>query len=187
MKLDEPKQSNKPCPECQTNMRVKTTTNLQYEVVKVHTCPACHHRISKVNVAATIRYREEHGIKPEDIVPTEKKHKRIFIISPYTHDDPEIVSMRVVATERYFLKLIADGHFPVSVIVACHHLTERYKIPATYNFWSEYCTSEMSTCDEVHMLKLLGWESSVGVKSEREIAASLGQTVQPIEVEWEIK
>ena len=65
MKLNEPKQSNKPCPECQTNMRVKYAANLKHEVERIYTCPFCHYRINKVNVAATKRYRAEHSITME--------------------------------------------------------------------------------------------------------------------------
>lgn len=58
-KLFEVRQSQKLCPDCRKeNMRVVDTTTLEEEVVKQWTCPGCHFRITKVNVAATKRYRE---------------------------------------------------------------------------------------------------------------------------------
>lgn len=179
MKLDTPKQSTKPCPECRTSMRVKLSINPQFEVERVHTCPSCHFRERKVVVAATKRYRAEHNI----VTPpaAEPVRKRIFIISPYSDPDNVEVLLRVHATEQYFLSLIRQGHFPVSVIVSCHHLTVKYKVLNTFDFWSDYCLSEMATCDEVHLLKLEGWETSVGVISELNHADKLKKTILKVE------
>ena len=60
MKLNDPKTTGKCCPECKTNFRVKTSTNMDNEIIKVWTCPHCFFRITKVNVAATKRNKLCH-------------------------------------------------------------------------------------------------------------------------------
>lgn len=65
MKFNVVRQSNKPCPDCHGDMRTATFVNNEVEVVKQWTCPHCYYRETKVNKAATKRYREENpNIKP---------------------------------------------------------------------------------------------------------------------------
>jgi hypothetical protein len=49
-------------------MRVVNFVNNEVEVVRQYTCPHCHYRDTKVNLAATKRYRKEHpDVKPTPI------------------------------------------------------------------------------------------------------------------------
>ena len=56
-----------------------------------------------------------------------------------------------------------------------------YSIPTTWEFWAQYDREMISYCKALVILKLPGWENSVGVKAEKEIARELGIRVHKID------
>lgn len=106
--------------------------------------------------------------------------KRIFISVPYYSPDPNIIEERVKQTEEYFMFLLKAGFCPVAPIIVGHHLIKTYGIESKFEFWEDYCMSELKSCDEVHVLCLNDWCRSVGVKAEIEIAESLKIPVKKI-------
>ncbi len=105
----------------------------------------------------------------------------IFVISPYTHTDPDIERERVIQTEAFLAGLTIGGGVAYSTIVAMHHLTEKYELPADYSFWQHHCRTMISCAREVYVLCLDGWKESVGVSDEIRIANDLNKDIKYIE------
>lgn len=103
--------------------------------------------------------------------------KRIFISTPYTHMNAIIVQDRVDFISEYFIKLIAAGMCPLSPVVVGHPLVKKYNVNGMFTFWEDYCNSEIEHCDEVHVVMLDGWDTSIGVKKEIDFAENLGKMV----------
>lgn len=112
----------------------------------------------------------------------------IYLAQPYTSHDPAIMQ------ERYFIacKVIADlinkGYKVFSPIVYGHYLVQ-YGTGSEFADWEEFDKWMIDNCSRFVVLRLEGWEESVGVKEEIEYADSLGKYVEYMDVnnmeEWE--
>lgn len=103
--------------------------------------------------------------------------KRIFISTPYTHVNPEVVQFRTDVICTYFIRLLSAGMCPLSPVVVGHPLVKNYNVNGMFTFWEDYCNSEIEHCDEVHVVMLDGWDTSIGVKKEIDFAVKLGKMV----------
>ena len=100
----------------------------------------------------------------------------IYICSPYTSSDPVIREARFEAACRITAELIRQGKPTFSPVAYSHPLC-RYSLPLDWQFWQRIDLAFLAICDEVIVLKLDGWERSVGVKAEIAAARTLGKPV----------
>lgn len=103
----------------------------------------------------------------------------IMVLSPYTHDDPDVVAERVEQTAKFVANLCHQGHTPISVVTAFHFMChmEELELPDTFEFWENYCYSIMDKADDIYVLRLNGWTES-NVMKEIARALRIGKTVQ---------
>lgn len=107
----------------------------------------------------------------------------VFIISPYTDVDPDVTRIRVIDTEQYIVQLITVNKvIAYSAIIAFEHLLNDYAIPSDYVYWKTLCSTMMECAKEVHVLKLEGWEKSIGVQSEIDLAIKMNKPIKYIEL-----
>jgi hypothetical protein len=100
----------------------------------------------------------------------------IYLASPYSHRDPAVRQHRFDAVCRVAAELIRHGAVVYSPIVHGHPLC-RYDLPTDWAFWQEYDLAFLKKCDRIVVLRLDGWQESVGVRAEVEAAARLGKLV----------
>jgi hypothetical protein len=100
----------------------------------------------------------------------------IYLCSPYTHPDPAVREQRFEATCRAAADLIRMERPVYSPIVFSHPLC-RYGLPLDWQFWQQHDLAFLAMCDEVIVLKLDGWEQSVGIQAEIVAAKALGKPV----------
>jgi hypothetical protein len=100
----------------------------------------------------------------------------IYLASPYSHDDPAVRERRFEAACRAAAELIRQGRIIFSPIAHSHPLC-RYGLPGDWEFWQRNATCHLALCDEVVVLKLDGWQQSVGVQAEIAMARALGKPV----------
>lgn len=107
----------------------------------------------------------------------------IQVLSPYTHDDPDVVFERVEQTERFVAKLCKQGHTALSVVTAFHYMChkEDMELPDTFEFWEDYCYTIMDKADEIYVLRIDGWTES-NVMKEIARAMKIGKTVRYFDV-----
>jgi hypothetical protein len=101
----------------------------------------------------------------------------IYLISSHSHADPIVREERFQAACEATAELIRSGAIVYSPIVHCHPLAD-YGLPSNWGFWEQHDRWHLTRCDEVVVLKLDGWEKSVGVQAEVRIARELGKPVR---------
>ena len=93
----------------------------------------------------------------------------IYLASPYSHPDPNLREQRFEGACYAAAELLREGYHVFSPI-AHTHLIAKFGLPTNWSFWERYCREQIVRCDEIVVLKLDGWESSVGVQAEIQIA-----------------
>lgn len=94
----------------------------------------------------------------------------IYLATPYTSYDPDHEKAFAVQRERYLkaraaqIELLSVGTHVYSPIVACHYLTGI--LGHTFQDWQAYNYNLIDRCDELWVLRLPGWDNSVGVLAE---------------------
>lgn len=105
----------------------------------------------------------------------------IYLASPYTHPDPFVRYQRYITvlkalTEQYFAK----GVLAYSPIVHGHPVAVYGGGGTDWETWKEHSLAMIRKCDEVHILRMDGWETSKGVAAERLYATEIGKMVRLI-------
>lgn len=96
----------------------------------------------------------------------------IFLSAPYSHPDPAVVEERVklVAIAAAHIERSGQGHI-IAPILPNHLMVKHGNVPKETAWWSSQFLTLLSRCDELWVLKLEGWDKSVGVTQEIEHAA----------------
>lgn len=95
--------------------------------------------------------------------------KHIYIALPYSHPEPHVRRYRYEQCLKYALELAAQGHGVISPVLMTHDLYElslMTGVEIPYVFWIDVSDRAFKGADEVHLLKLEGWEKSTGVRKE---------------------
>ena len=100
----------------------------------------------------------------------------IYLSTPYTHPDPEIVDARYTAALEITARFIKAGIVFFSPIVHSHPLVP-YQMPSDWAHWRNIDLAYLERCDALYVAKLPGWEKSVGVRAEILAAQNLGMPV----------
>jgi hypothetical protein len=108
----------------------------------------------------------------------------IYVASPYSGTEEEQIT-RFVFVASYVAHLISKGIVAFSPIVHNHTVVTLCveQLPTGWEFWQKYDSDMLKRCDELYVLKLPGWEESVGVNAERELAKNLGIPITYVEDE----
>lgn len=96
--------------------------------------------------------------------------KLIYIGSPYSHPDPEVVEENYKKVSRLAAKLCSKGHVAFSPITYGHTLLGFHEMPGDWEFWKSFCLSFLEKSDELLVYKMEGWENSKGLAAEIEYA-----------------
>lgn len=100
--------------------------------------------------------------------------KRIFLASPYTHENEEVINVRYKAALEATGNLLSEGYIIFSPVIHCHLPAKIYNLPKDYKFWAVYNDSFLYYWAEVlYVLCLKDWENSAGVTREVNIAEDL--------------
>ncbi len=95
------------------------------------------------------------------------KSLRIYLASPYTHKDEQVMIFRYKEALKATARLINIGYLVFSPIAHCHPIAVAHELERDYNFWQDYSNSFLSHWAEaVNVLCLPGWMESNGVKAE---------------------
>jgi Domain of unknown function (DUF1937) len=101
----------------------------------------------------------------------------IYLASPYSDPDPFIRDQRYLAACRATVQLLLTGQTVFSPIVNGHGLVP-FGLPTDWPFWARHGERYIARSDELLVLAMPGWEESVGVQAEIEIARRLGKVVR---------
>lgn len=101
----------------------------------------------------------------------------IYLASPYSDPDPFMVKTRFLLAQQCTAELLKQGIFVYSPIVHCHELAWAYNLPGDFAFWKAYNFDMLRRADMITVLKITGWDKSVGVSQELEAAKYIGLPV----------
>lgn len=109
--------------------------------------------------------------------------KLIFISSPYSHEDEEVVEKNYLKVVRLAGFLCSIGDVAISPIVYGHTLVKHVRMPTDWESWKNFCLTLLDKCDEMIVYKMDGWDKSRGVKEEIEFATKKGIKIIYIDYE----
>lgn len=105
----------------------------------------------------------------------------IYLASPYSGTFLE-ESFRFEKTQEYVARCMKQGLLVFSPIVYAHHMARDFEIGTDAEAWEEFNTEMITMCLDFWVLKLEGWEKSVGVQGEIFLARKLEREIKFIEV-----
>lgn len=114
----------------------------------------------------------------------------IYLASPYSYNNGPVSLQSQIKHARFKMVefqtfLFFKNNRPVlSPIVHNRELAGHYSLPGSFKYWKKMNRAWLRCCSELHVLRLPGWEKSVGVVGEMEFADSLGIWITSID--WEV-
>lgn len=106
--------------------------------------------------------------------------KLIFISSPYSHPDSEIMEENFKIVSKFAAKLISEGFHVITPITYGHTLLQFHEMPSDWKFWKDFCLTFLQFCEEIWVYQMPGWEKSNGVREEIEFAKLNGIKIKYI-------
>lgn len=104
----------------------------------------------------------------------------IYLASPYSHASPTVRQERYEAARDYTAQCIHEGQRIFSPIVYAHELAIFHNLPFTADYWEQFNREMILAAGKVRVLKLSGWDLSLGVRSEIALATGLSIPVEYI-------
>jgi hypothetical protein len=95
---------------------------------------------------------------------------KIYLASPYTHNDPLVMEERYLAVCLKASQLAKEDYYVYSPIVHWHPVAKLYGLPRDWEFWKKLDRESIQLMDEVWILRLDGWSMSIGLGNEIIIA-----------------
>jgi len=90
----------------------------------------------------------------------------IYLASPLTHESLGVMERRIDATAKVYARLHRQGIYTIAPTVASWELARRSGLPTDWNFWRPWCLALLRRCSGMYILRLPGWERSVGNAKE---------------------
>jgi hypothetical protein len=92
----------------------------------------------------------------------------IYIASPYTHPDPEVMEYRYKKVTKLVANMIYDGLYVYSPISSMHPVAQDvdYPLPKDYEYWKTFSKLLLDKSDSMVVYKMDGWKESIGVQDE---------------------
>ncbi len=91
---------------------------------------------------------------------------KIYLATPYTHEDPDIRDYRFNIVNQQAGKLIQLGHIIYSPISMYHPIAFTCDLPKNMEYWQKTNETFLDWCDQLYVLRLSGWDTSKGVTHE---------------------
>ena len=90
----------------------------------------------------------------------------IYIASPYTDPDPEIMQRRYEAVLRYCVHLVQEHEVPYSPIIHFHEMAKYFDLPKDFIYWRKVNATMLRVSSCLHALLLPGAKESEGLDQE---------------------
>ena len=111
------------------------------------------------------------------------KTNLVYLATPYSHNDPEIMEQRVYEVNRLAGKLLRKGILIFSPISHMHAIAKDFDLNLGWDFWRDYDLTMLHICSKLIVYMQDGWIDSVGVIAEIRFAESIGIPIEYMEKE----
>jgi len=101
-----------------------------------------------------------------------------YLAIPYSDNNRWVMEFRAAVSDYIFAELSNEGRIVYAPISACHNISSKYILPNTFEFWEKVCLTFVSLAYKLIVVKLPGWESSIGVIAELKLAKQLGLEIE---------
>ncbi len=105
----------------------------------------------------------------------------IYLASPYTDQSAVVMQMRYSDALHATARFIKQGHMIYSPIVHFHPMAAMHDMPRDIDFWWEISKNMIKRADAVWVLRIAGWQNSIGIMREMELAKELGIPVTEVD------
>lgn len=105
------------------------------------------------------------------------KRKLFYLASPYSHPEQAVRDERFKVVQKATIDLLLEHNLFLFSPIAYNHPMVEFDLPTDWNFWQEYDKAFVDHCDALVVLKIDGWEKSVGVAAEVEYSKEIGVPV----------
>lgn len=109
------------------------------------------------------------------------KNELIYLACPYSHSDQSVMEQRFLIVNQVAAKFMAEGKFIYSPISHTHSIAKAGSLPRGWDFWEGYDRRIISCCNRILVLRLDGWEKSIGVQAEIKIGEEMGIPIEYID------
>jgi len=103
-----------------------------------------------------------------------------YLSIPYSHEDVLVRKYRFELVNKIVADLMKKSRVIFSPISHCHPLTD-YGLPGSWDYWRKFNYEFLKIAKKLIVVKLEGWEESVGVQGEIKIAEELGLIIEYID------
>lgn len=94
----------------------------------------------------------------------------IYLASPYSHHSATVMERRFTLVMGATASLLRNGNVIYSPILHFHPLSLAHDLPGNFEFWKNINMGMLEKADELWVLRLDGWEDSIGVAAEIDFA-----------------
>lgn len=108
-------------------------------------------------------------------------NKLIFISSPYSNPDDRVRIQNYKDITLYTAKLCSTGIVAFSPIAYGHNLVDFHPMPTDWEFWKNFCLQFLERSDELWVVKMPGYDRSIGVAEEVQYALDNGIPVKYVD------
>lgn len=102
--------------------------------------------------------------------------KKIYLAIPYTGQEEKSFHI----ANGLAAKLMNEGYVVYSPITHAHPIKQQEQLPGSWEFWKRVDTEFIKWCDALYVCTIHGWDKSVGVTAELEIARELKKEIKYI-------
>lgn len=108
----------------------------------------------------------------------------IYLASPYSDSSDAVKYQRFLAVRDYVHSLMSSGLVVFSPIAYGRQFEKAYGLDGNYRSWERLDQALILASEAVWILKMPGWEMSMGVQAEKEFA--LANNIPITYVEYEL-
>jgi len=102
----------------------------------------------------------------------------IYLASPYSHPDPLVRQARYHSAATFVARELWNGLPLFSPICYAHHMANEHNMPLDAASWAPFNEWMISKSYALWVLRIEGWDNSVGVNAEIVLAHSLSIPVE---------
>jgi hypothetical protein len=106
------------------------------------------------------------------------KNELVYIAVPFSSPDKEVMESRFRDVNLASHILFDKGIAVFSPISMCWPIAKQCGMPTDFGWWAWFNRLTLSRCDRLMVLRIPGWEESVGVQGEIKIAEELDIPVE---------
>lgn len=91
---------------------------------------------------------------------------RIYLMSPYSHEDQEVREQRYRSAIKCAGELIKEGYIVFSPIIHYHPIAIEFNLRKDSHYWSRINDAFIKWADAGYILCIPGWDDSTGIAAE---------------------